>query len=127
MGINVNRIKKADVYKLVREFERFLYLLEGTCIQSQNKYILREIEKQKEIIELLIPEFKPSLYEEYSIRVKNEYRIMIVARKEYERVVREHCTPDTIACAKEEYRKLAEQYEKSKAYRERLKSELSKV
>lgn len=127
MEANGNRVKKEDVYKLVEEFERFLHLLEGTCIQSQSEYTLRAIEKQKERIELLIPNFKPSFYEEYSKKTKNEYKSMIIAKKEYERVVKEHCTLDTIERAKDDYRKASEQYENSKSYRDRLKLELSKV
>ena len=41
MGINGNRFKKQDVYKLAKETKKFLELLNGITIQIDMKVILK--------------------------------------------------------------------------------------
>ncbi len=121
-----NRVRKEEVFNFANEVEKFLKLLEGTYIQSDNELTLEKIKKQKECIELLLYDFKPNLYDEYSKIVKIAYEKMISAKREYERVVMEHCSNYIIESAKENYNKNAAAYESYKEFRNSLKLELSK-
>lgn len=121
-----SKVKKEEIFNFANEVEKFLKLLNGTYIQTDDELTLEKIERQKECIELLLDNFKPNLYDEYSKKVKIAYEKMMKAKKEYLRVVVEHCSNDIIESAKEDYNKKAIYYEKYKEFRNELKVELSK-
>ena len=119
-----NRFLKEEVYKFAEEVEKFLELLNGTTIQSKYKQELYDIEKQKSKLEKLIVEFKPSIYEEYSMKTKRAYEEMLYAKKEFERVKKENCFESVIEERKLIYKEKAKKYENMKEYRNKLKKAL---
>ena len=125
MGINGNRFKKQDVYKLAKETKKFLELLNGITIQSRYESDIKDIEKQKSKLEEMILMFEPTILEEYIEQTKIAYREMIRAKKEYERVVKEGSYKETIEKAKEYYKEKALVYEAKKEYRDKLKEVLN--
>ena len=118
MGINGNRFKKQDVYKLAKETKKFLELLNGITIQSRYESDIKDIENQKSKLEEMLLMFEPTILEEYIEQTKIAYREMIRAKKEYESVVKEGCYKETIEKAKEYYKEKALVYEAKKEYRE---------
>ncbi|MBY0756283.1 hypothetical protein K5V21_12580 [Clostridium sardiniense] len=124
MGINVNKIPKEEIYKFSEEVEKFLKMLNGTTIQSNYKNEIYDIEKQKNKLEKLVLNFKPTLYEEYSMKTKRAYQEMIYAKKEFERVVKEKCFESVIDEKKDIYKEKAQTYENTKEYRNKLKEAL---
>ncbi|WP_195259287.1 hypothetical protein [Clostridium paraputrificum] len=125
MGINGNRFKKQDVYKLAKETKKFLELLNGITIQSRYESDIKDIEKQKSKLEEMLLMFEPTILEEYIEQTKIAYREMIRAKKEYERVVKEGCYNETIEKAKNYYKEKALVYEAKKEYRDKLKEVLN--
>lgn len=127
MELNGRRFKKEEVFLLAKEIKKFLKIIEGTSIEAENEYILKSIESQKKNLERILVNYEPTIYEEYSDKVKIAYNKMISTKNEYNRVVSEQCYDETIEKAKEDYRAAALEYEKVKEYRDRLKKELEKV
>ena len=125
MGINGNRFKKQDLYKLAKETKKFLELLNGITIQSRYESDIKDIENQKSKLEEIILMFEPTILEEYIEQTKIAYREMIRAKKEYERVVKEGCYKETIEKAKNYYKEKALVYEAKKEYRDKLKEVLN--
>ena len=125
MGINGNRFKKQDVYKLAKETKKFLELLNGITIQSRYESDIKDIENQKSKLEEMILMFEPTILEEYIEETKRAYREMLGAKKEYERVVKEGCHKETIEKAKEYYKEKTLVYEAKKEYRDKLKEVLN--
>ena len=125
MGIDGNRFKKQDVYKLAKETKKFLELLNGITIQSRYESDIKDIEKQKSKLEEMLLMFEPTILEEYIEQTKIAYREMIRAKKEYERVVKEGCYNETIEKAKNYYKEKALVYEAKKEYRDKLKEVLN--
>lgn len=88
---------------------------------------MKSIENQKNKLEKILISFEPTVYEEYSEKVKMAYKKMNVARKEYDRVVGEKCYVEVIEKAKEDHKEAVIEYERLKMYRDKLKEELERV
>ncbi|WWU63297.1 hypothetical protein QJR26_09660 [Clostridium baratii] len=124
MRVAGNKIIKEEVYKFSEEVEKFLNMLNGITIYSRYKHEINDIEMQKNKIEKLVLKFKPTIYEEYSMKTKRAYREMIYAKKELERVIKEKCYYSTIELQREIYKEKAREYERIKEYRNKLKEAL---
>lgn len=86
MTITNGKFEKQDVFEFSKEVKYFFKLLQGATIQT-DKNTLYNIEKSYSKLEKLTVIFEPTIYEEYSYKVKMLYNIMISNRKEYDRVV----------------------------------------
>ena len=117
-----NKISKEEVYYFAKEVRKLLELLNGTTTICQDKSRAFSIENQMCKIENLSYKFEPTIYEEYSTKVKYAYKNMTRARKEYDRVVAEKCYKETIEEYKIAYENSVKEYERLKRYRNRLKS-----
>lgn len=117
--------RKEDVFYLSNEVKCLMDLLNGIILSCDDKFKLRNIEKQIIKIENLLYEFEPTVYDEYSVKTKYAYNQMIKARKEYDRVVAEKCFNETIEEYKKNYEDSVNEYKKLKEYRDRLKDVLS--
>lgn len=117
--------RKEDVFYLSNEVKCLMDLLNGIILSYDDKFKLRNIEKQIIKIENLLYEFEPTVYDEYSLKTKYAYNQMIKARKEYDRVVAEKCFNETIEEYKKNYEDSVNEYKKLKEYRDRLKDVLS--
>lgn len=117
--------RKEDVFYLSNEVKCLMDLLNGIILSCDDKFKLRNIEKQIIKIENLLYEFEPTVYDEYSLKTKYAYNQMIKARKEYDRVVAEKCFNETIEEYKKNYEDSVNEYKKLKEYRDRLKDVLS--
>ncbi|WWU65638.1 hypothetical protein QJR26_04550 [Clostridium baratii] len=124
MRVAGNKIIKEEVYKFSEEVEKFLNMLNGITIHTRYKHEINDIEMQKNKIEKLVLKFKPTIYEEYSMKTKRAYEEMIYAKKELERVIKEKCYESTIELQREIYIKKAQEYERIKEYRNKLKEAL---
>ena len=124
MRVAGNKIIKEEVYKFSEEVEKFLNMLNGITIHTRYKHEINDIEMQKNKIEKLVLKFKPTIYEEYSMKTKRAYEEMIYAKKELERVIKEKCYESTIELQREIYMKKAQEYERIKKYRNKLKEAL---
>ncbi|WP_133015748.1 hypothetical protein [Clostridium cuniculi] len=120
-------IKKEEVYYFVKEVSKLLDLLNGTTINCNDISRKFTIENQMSKVENLSYKFEPTIYEEYSLKTKYAYNNMIKARKEYERVVAEKCYKETIEEYRIVYENTVKEYERLKAYRNKLKSALQEV
>ncbi|MDQ0149658.1 hypothetical protein ACFO6R_15900 [Eubacterium multiforme] len=119
-----DRFLKEEVYKFAKEVEIFLEMLNGTIIQSKYKNELHNIERQKSKLEKLVSDFKPSIYEEYSMKTKRAYEEMLYAKREFERVKKEKCFKEVIEEKELIYKEKANKYEDIKEYRNKLKEVL---
>ena len=124
MRVAGNKIIKEEVYKFSEEVEKFLNMLNGITIYSRYKHEINDIEMQKNKMEKLVLKFKPTIYEEYSMKTKRAYEEMIYAKKELERVIKEKCYESTIELQREIYKEKAREYERIKEYRNKLKEAL---
>lgn len=124
MGELTKSFKKEEVYYFSKEVSKLLELLNGITIVCNDKNRTFTIENQMNKIENLLYRYEPTIYEEYSVKTKYAYNDMIKARKEYDRVVAEKCYQETIEEYKVAYENAVKEYERLKAYRNKLKSAL---
>ncbi|MBS6503360.1 MAG: hypothetical protein KH415_17365 [Clostridium sp.] len=124
MGELTKIFKKEEVYYFSKEVSKLLELLNGITIVCNDKNRTFTIENQMNKIENLLYRYEPTIYEEYSVKTKYAYNDMIKARKEYDRVVAEKCYQETIEKYKVAYENAVKEYERLKAYRNKLKSAL---
>lgn len=124
MGELTKSFKKEEVYYFSKEVSKLLELLNGITIVCNDKNRTFTIENQMNKIENLLYRYEPTIYEEYSVKTKYAYNDMIKARKEYDRVVAEKCYQETIEKYKVAYENAVKEYERLKAYRNKLKSAL---
>ena len=124
MRVAGNKIIKEEVYKFSEEVEKFLNMLNGITIHTRYKHEINDIEMQKNKIEKLVLKFKPTIYEEYSMKTKRAYEEMIYAKKELARVIKEKCYESVIELQREKYNEKAREYERIKEYRNKLKEAL---
>lgn len=124
MGELTKSFKKEEVYYFSKEVSKLLELLNGITIVCNDKNRTFTIENQMNKIENLLYRYEPTIYEEYSVKTKYAYNDMIKAKKEYDRVVAEKCYQETIEEYKVAYENAVKEYERLKAYRNKLKSAL---
>lgn len=127
MGKLTKTFKKEEVFYLVKEIKTLLNLLDGTIVEAEDQYKLKYIENQKSKLEKMLINYEPTIYDEYSSKVKRAYSSMIMARKEYDRVILEKCFVDVIQKAKLDYENKVKEYERLKEIREKLKEGLSQA
>ena len=125
MGRLSTNFKKEDVFHLNNEVKCLINLLSGITLFCEDKFKLRNIEKQIIKLENLLYKFEPSIYDEYSCKTKYAYDKMIKAKKEYDRVIAEKCFNETIEGYRRSYEESVNEYKKLKEYRDRLKDALS--
>ena len=124
MGELTKSFKKEEVYYFTKEVSKLLDLLNGTTIVCNDKKRTFIIENQMNKIENLLYKYEPTIYEEYSLKTKYAYNNMTKARNEYDRVVAEKCYQETIEEYKVAYENSVKEYERLKAYRNKLKNAL---
>lgn len=125
MTITNGKFEKQDVFEFSKEVKCFLKLLQGAIIQT-DKNALYNIEKSYSKLEKLTVIFEPTIYEEYSYKVKMLYNTMISNRKEYNRVVNEKCYQNVIDEYKSKYENSVEEYQKYKLIRNSIKVQMDK-
>ena len=97
------KFSKEDVFSFNSEIKELISLLNGTTLYCKDEFKLKQISKQIIKLEQLSNKFEPTLYDEYSLKVKYAYKKMIKLKGEYERVIREKCFNETIEEYKNNY------------------------
>lgn len=125
MVINGNKIDKSDIFNFAREVGILVELLNGIIIQSKDTNKLSKIVNQKNKIEKTLIFFEPTIYDEYSEKVKILYLEMKKAREEYHRSVNEKYFEETVKELKSKYEQSVINYKNSKLIRDKIKDSVN--